>query len=240
MTILLLILTLSTSLFEQWTINQSIQNIPYNHTLISNSLSDSSLLQNELDALINGLQLKYSRMYGIAANFIQVYSGADGRTIKESGQVILKRPGKARWEYASPEKKLFISDGKNIYFYVVGEPQASKSSIKASADPQIPFLFLLGRGNLRKDFSRIEILNDERAIDSGNKVLRLVPRRAPEDFKKLLVEVNPATFQVRRMVLFERNGTRMEFLLQNIQENFSAPDTLFRFVPPAGVKINSQ
>jgi outer membrane lipoprotein carrier protein len=203
-------------------------------------LSDSEVKVDALNLLIDGLQQKYSRMNGIAAHFVQLYQGADGRTLRESGQVILKRPGKARWEYASPEKKLFISDGKNIFFYVYGEPQATKSSIKESADPQIPFLFLLGRGNLRKDFSRIELLSDERAIDAGNQVLRLVPRRAPEDFKKLLVEVNPSTFQVRRMVLFERNGARMEFMLSDIQENYVAPDNQFHFVPPAGVTIKSQ
>ncbi len=203
-------------------------------------LSDSGIFQDLLDNLIEGLQQKYSRMSGIAASFTQLYQGADGRTIRESGQVILKRPAKARWEYTSPERKLFISDGKNIYFYVYSETQATKSSIKASADPQIPFLFLLGRSNLRKEFTRIEILNDERAIDAGNKVLRLVPRRAPEEFKKLLVEVNPSTFQVRRMVIFERNGARMEFLLSAIQENYVAPDSQFRFVPPAGVVIKSQ
>lgn len=210
------------------------------HLVIHNTLSDADISQDVLNRLIDGLQQKYSRMNGVAAHFVQLYQGADGRTLRESGQVVLKRPGKARWEYTSPEKKLFISDGKNIYFYVFGEQQATKSSIKESADPQIPFLFLLGRGNLRKDFSRIEILSDERAIDAGNQVLRLVPRRAPEDFKKLLVEVNPSTFQVRRMVLFERNGARMEFLLSDIQENYVAPDSQFRFVPPAGVVIKTR
>jgi outer membrane lipoprotein carrier protein len=205
--------------------------------IISAKSSNQPIAQDQLNLLIDGLQKKYSKMAGLAADFVQVYQSPDGRNIRESGHVILKRPGKARWEYTSPERKLFLSDGKNIYFHVYGERQATKASIKESADPQIPFLFLLGRGNLRRDFSRIEMLNDERAVESGNKILRLVPSKAPEEFKRLLVEVNPITFQVKRLVIFERSGARMDFLLNNTQENFVAAENEFRFMPPAGVTI---
>jgi outer membrane lipoprotein carrier protein len=199
--------------------------------------SNAAAQSTDLNALIDGLQRKYSSMQGLEADFVQAYYGADGRTIHESGRLLLKRPGKARWEYTSPESKLFISDGKNVFFYVYGEKNATRSSIKETADPQIPFLFLLGRGNLRRDFSRIEIATGESAIGVGDQVLRLFPKRAPEGFKQLLVEVSPATFQVRRMVIFERSGARMDFLLSNVRENYVAPESQFQFVPPAGVIV---
>ncbi len=207
---------------------------------IISSSNKTPIVQDQLDLLIDGLQKKYSRMTGLSADFVQVYQGTDGRNIRESGHLILKRPGKARWDYSSPERKVFLADGKNIYFYVYGERQATKASIKESADPQIPFLFLLGRGNLRRDFSRIELLNEERAVEAGNQILRLVPKNAPEEFKKLLVEVNPSTFQVKRLVIFERSGARMDFLLKNTQENFAASENEFRFIAPAGVTIKQQ
>ncbi len=197
-------------------------------------------VENDLNAIIDGLQAKYSRMRGLSANFVQMYQASDGRSITESGTLLLKRPGKARWEYKSPEQKLFISDGRTLYFYVAGERQASKTSVKKSADPQIPFLFLLGRGNLRRDFTRIELLSDGRAAEAGNRVLRLVPKNAPEEFSKLLVEVNPNTFEVRRMVIFERNGAKMDFRLSNVKENYVAPDTQFNFTTPPGVTVQER
>ncbi|MEK6301056.1 MAG: outer membrane lipoprotein chaperone LolA [Acidobacteriota bacterium] len=193
----------------------------------------------DLGALIDGVQKKYSRMRGIAADFAQLYQGNDGRTIRESGRLLLKRPSKARWDYSEPERKLFVSDGKNVFFYVLGEKHATRSAIKESVDPQIPFLFLLGRGNLRRDFSRIELVSTERPVSAGNVVLRLVPRRAPEEFKQLLVEVSPASYEVRRLVIFERSGARMDFLLSNVRENFVAPDSEFQFTPPAGVTVKN-
>lgn len=190
-----------------------------------------------MNVLIDGLQRKYSRMQGLEADFVQVYYGADGRIIREAGHLLLRRPGKARWEYTSPERKLFVSDGKNVFFYVYGEKTATRSAVKETADPQIPFLFLLGRGSLRRDFSRIEIAAGESALGGGNQVLRLFPKRAPEEFKQLLVEIAPATFEVRRMVIFERSGTRMDFLLSNVRENYAAPEGQFQFTPPPGVTV---
>lgn len=191
----------------------------------------------DLNPLIDGLQNKYSRMRGLEAEFTQIYRGADGRTLREAGRLLLKRPGKARWDYTQPEKKLFVSDGKNIYFYVEGESQATHTSIKDSVDPQIPFLFLLGRGNLRRDFSSIEAAPDERPVAAGNVVLKLIPKRAPEEFKQLMVEVDPSSFEVRRMIIFERSGARMDFLLSNVRENHVAPDSQFQFSPPPGVTL---
>jgi outer membrane lipoprotein carrier protein len=176
-------------------------------------------------------------MRGLEANFVQIYQGANGQTARETGHLLLKRPGKARWQYTSPERKLFVSDGSHIFFYVEGERQATETTVKESADPQIPFLFLLGRGNLRRDFSRIELVGNERPVDPGNLVLRLVPKRAPEEFKQLLVEIAPSSFEVKRMVIFERGGARMDFLLSNVRENFVAPDSQFQFTPPSGVVV---
>lgn len=206
-------------------------------TAVPAASSISATQSPDLNVVIDGLQRKYSRMQGLEADFVQVYYGTDGRTIREAGHLLLKRPGKARWEYASPERKLFVSDGKTVFFYVYGEKSATRSAIKETVDPQIPFLFLLGRGNLRRDFSRIEVATGEQTIGAGNLVLRLFPKRAPEEFKQLLVEVAPAAFEVKRMVIFERSGARMDFLLSNVRENFAAPESQFQFTPPAGVTV---
>lgn len=206
-------------------------------TSLSRTINVPTRQAPDLGALIDGIQNKYSRMRGMAAEFVQVYRGNDGRTIRESGHLLLKRPSKARWDYSEPERKLFVSDGKNVFFYVLGERHATKSTIRKSVDPQIPFLFLLGRGNLRRDFTRIELVSGERPVAAGNVVLKLVPRRAPEEFKQLLVELSPSSLEVRRLVVFERNGARMDFILSNVQENYSAPDTRFQFTPPAGVTV---
>jgi len=228
-----------------WTEPESESPRPQTHSVFRLQTQDSRLkthsvfqLQtpdSRLQTLIDGLQRKYSRMQGIAADFTQIYQGPDGRVLKESGRVLLKRPRKARWDYSNPERKVFISNGKDIYFYVYGEKEATRTAVRESADPQIPFLFLLGQGNLRRDFSRIDLESGVLPAVPGDIVVRLVPKRAPEDFKELLAEANPDSFAVRRLVISGRNGSRMDFLLSNIRENYVAPDSEFVFTLPPGV-----
>jgi chaperone LolA len=190
-----------------------------------------------LSTLLDALQRKYSRMSGIAADFTQIYVGADGRSRRESGRLALTKTRKARWDYESPERKVFVSDGRNVYFHVYGEPEATVASIKESADPQIPFLFLLGRSDLRNQFTRIELAANEQPISAGNVILRLFPKRAPQEFKQLLVEVNPNSIAVARVVIVETNNARMDFHLTNVREGYTAPDGFFKFTPLPGVVL---
>ncbi len=191
----------------------------------------------ELDQLINGLQSKYNKLSSLGADFTQIYNSPSGQSRRESGRVLLKKPGKMRWDYTSPETKLFISDGKWLYEYVPAERYASRTTIKNSGDMRAPFAFLLGRGNLRRDFKRIEFAKESPAR-AGNKVLRMIPKRAA-DFRELLVEVEPSSFQIARLTLIESGGARSDFLFSNVRENVGVGNDQFTFKAPAGVELRT-
>jgi outer membrane lipoprotein carrier protein len=193
--------------------------------------------QSELDQLINSLQAKYNKLSSLAADFTQVYTAPGERTRRESGHLLLKKPGKMRWDYTSPEAKLFISDGRWLYEYVPAEKYATRSSVKEADDLRAPFAFLLGRGNLRRDFKRIEFAS-ESAVKAGNKVLRMVPKRAA-DFKELLIEVEPNSLQLARLSIIETNGARSDFMFSNVRENAPASADQFMFKAPPGVEVRT-
>lgn len=190
---------------------------------------------SELDQLIDGLQTKYNKLSSLSADFTQIYTGSQTR--RESGRLLLKKPGKMRWDYTTPETKLFISDGKTLYEYVPAEKYASKSSIRDSGDMRAPFAFLLGRGNLRRDFKKIEFAKEAPAR-AGNKVLRMTPKRAA-DFRELLVEIEPSSLQIARLTLIEGGGSRSDFLFSNLQENPPVSAAQFVFKAPPGVEIKT-
>jgi outer membrane lipoprotein carrier protein len=191
---------------------------------------------NDLNKIIDGMQAKYGSMTSMAADFRQHYVDQSGRSLIESGHVIIKRPNKMRWDYQQPEKKLFVSDGQKLYFYVPEDKQVTVSSVKEGTDPRTPFMFLLRRSNLRKDFESITLSN-ESPIFAGDVVLSMIPRRAPADFKKLTVEVNPQTNQIRRMTNVDAAGTTQTFTFDNIKENYAASESDFKFTPPPGVQV---
>lgn len=192
--------------------------------------------REDLNKIIDGLQAKYGSMTSMAADFRQHYVDQSGRSLIESGHVIIKRPNKMRWDYQQPEKKLFVSDGQKLYFYVPEDKQVTVTSVKEGTDPRTPFMFLLRRSNLRKDFESITQSN-ESPIFAGDVVLSMIPRRAPADFKKLTVEVNPQTNQIRRMTNVDAAGTTQTFTFDNIKENYAANETDFKFTVPSGVRV---
>ena len=72
----------------------------------------------------NSLQKKYDSVRDFSADFVHNYEGGVLRKkLSERGTVQVKKPGKMRWDYKSPEPKLFVSDGNRIYLYVPADKQ---------------------------------------------------------------------------------------------------------------------
>ena len=64
-----------------------------------------------------------------------------------------------RWEYSQPAGKLFLSDGKLIYYYNPIANRAEKMKLQESEDMRAPLAFLLGKLDFQKDFTRFQAEN---------------------------------------------------------------------------------
>jgi len=201
--------------------------------LFINALAVSA--QIDLDRSINGLQSRYNKITSLSADFAQVHVDRGQREKRESGHLLLKKPGKMKWNYTSPEPKLFISDGKWLYEYASADNYATRSSVADSEDLRAPFAFLLGQGNLRQEFRRIEFAK-ESPVKAGNKVLRMLPKHL-QDFDELLIEFDPSSFQLERLSIIEPDRDRSDFIFSNIKENVPAPSAEFVFKTPPGVEV---
>jgi outer membrane lipoprotein carrier protein len=190
---------------------------------------------SELDQVVRGLQRKYNKLKTLSVDFTQVYTSPSEGTRQESGHLLLRKPGRMRWDYTSPENKLFVSNGRVMYEWVPTDKYATKMSVKESDDMRAPFMFLLGRGNLRGDFKLIEFAKESPAR-AGNKVLRMIPKRAQE-FQELIIEVEPNSLQLSRLSFIDDDGSRSDFLFSNVRENIPAKLGLFTFKPPPGVEV---
>src|SRR5215467_2958925 len=135
--------------------------------------------QSELDRMINGLQSKYNKISTLSADFSQVFTSRDQRERRENGRLLLKKPGRMKWDYTDPEEKHFISDGKWLYEYIVADKSVTRSLIKKTGDMRAPFAFLLGQGNLRQEFRRIEF--DPTSVQLGQHSI-IQPDRDCSDF----------------------------------------------------------
>ena len=94
----------------------------------------------------------YNALHSLEVHFVQTYTGM-GMNRRESGVLLLKKPGRMRWTYTDPDGKLFVLDGKDGYFYSPGESEVQKVDEKKLDDLRSPLRFLLGHTELEKELT---------------------------------------------------------------------------------------
>lgn len=178
---------------------------------------------------------RYNHLQTLKTDFTEIYRGA-GMERTESGTLWLKKPGKMRWLYRSPREKLFVSDGKDAWFYVPGEPQARRTPVRQLDDLRSPLAFLLGKTKLEKELSGLSPVPDAAPLTAGNVVLRGVPRALADQVSQVILEVTPAGW-IDRILLEGTDGSSTEFRFQGQTEDGKIDDQSFQFEVPPGVEV---
>jgi outer membrane lipoprotein carrier protein len=176
------------------------------------------------------IEARHRKAADLTARFTQTYrSKILGREIVERGTVSIKRPGRMLWEYTDPEKKLFVCDGKNVYFYVPADKQVIKR--ERAGDQGVALGLLSGEGDVLSQFdASIE------TTATGQARLRLTPRKADPEVERIFVEAD-STHRISAIEVRDAQGNESRFTFDAIRENVGLKDTLFRFVVPKGVEV---
>ena len=176
----------------------------------------------------------YNHLRSLQADFTEVYRGA-GAERSESGTLWLKKPRKMRWEYRSPREKLFVSDGKAVWFYLPAERQLRKTEFRKLDDLRSPIAFLLGKTKLENELQGLSKAVDQAPRDPSNTILRGVPKAMADRVSEVLVEITPSN-RIARIVFTEIDGATTEFRFDEMKEDLAVSDRLFQFSPPPGVE----
>jgi outer membrane lipoprotein carrier protein len=191
-----------------------------------------------VEDVVRALEMRYKSEKTLRAVFVERYQerGRDART--ESGTVYFKRPGRMRWEYETPETKLFVADGKNVWFYVPGDRTVLRSPENSSSDWRMPFALLVRSPRVSKLCRNVSLGAAGEAVTAGNAVLHCVPR-GPEaqSSDAILLEVNPATGDLSRVVVHGAGGVEIEFRFGQWVRDPAIRGDRFEFHAPAGVAI---
>ena len=186
------------------------------------------------ETLAQSLQQRYQGIRDFSADFVHSYRGGVLRTqTTERGTVAVKKPGLMRWNYTSPEKKEFVSDGRKIYFYVPQDRQVQVTDVPSTDQATTPALFLAGKGNIVRDFTAA--YGDK--APAGTVALKLTPRRSEPDYEYLVVAVDPRTLQIRALTTRDRQGGDSTLTFSNLKENRGLSDNDFAFRIPRGVDV---
>ncbi len=193
----------------------------------------------DIHQLARAVDDHYNHLRSLQSDFTEIYRG-DGPERVESGTLWLKKPRKMRWEYRSPNEKLFISDGQAVWFYLPAERQLRKTTLKQLDDLRSPLAFLLGKTKLESELQGLSKAVDQSPLGAGNVLLRGVPKGAglqsvAGQVSEVLLEITPSN-QIVRIVLVEADGATTEFRFAGWKENLELSDSRFEFTPPPGVE----
>ena len=198
----------------------------------------------DVHSIAQAVDEHYNHLRTLQAEFAEEYRGA-GMERTESGTVWLsksgralggmKKPGKMRWEYRSPREKLFVSDGKDAWFYVPDDRQARKTDARKLDDVRSPLAFLLGKSKLEKELQGLSLAPDVAPVDAADVVLRGVPSALAERVSSILLEVTPE-HRIERIVINEADGSVTEYRFSEQKEDLPIPEGRFQFRPPAGTE----
>jgi outer membrane lipoprotein carrier protein len=187
--------------------------------------------------LAQALQHKYDTVRDFSADFVHTYQGGVLRkTLTERGHVLIKKPGKMRWDYAQPEKKLFVSDGVKVYSYFPADKQVQVGTVPKDDQAGAPILFLAGKGNLTRDFTA-SASQVPTGAPAGSEALKLVPKTAQPDYDWLLLVVDRQTLTLRALVTMDAEGGQSSISFANLKENVNPADKEFAFNIPRGVDV---
>lgn len=184
----------------------------------------------DLREVLKSVEQRYNKAQSLEVQFNQQFT-SQGRRRDESGKLSLRKPGRMRWEYSKPAGKLFVSDGKSVWFYSPATGRAQKSRLKDSEDFRAPLAFLLGKLDFSRDFRDYAMTET-----SDGAVVKALPKNDRMPYTSVEFTVSPAN-EIRRLVVTGSDASIVEFNFSGERVNAPVKDTAFRFIAPEGAEI---
>jgi outer membrane lipoprotein carrier protein len=187
--------------------------------------------------LARAIQDRHDKVRDFSADFTHTYEGGVlKKRVVERGTVQIKKPGRMRWRYTEPEEKLFVSDGRQIYWYVPADRQVTVAPVPADDQATTAALYLAGKGDLARDFTARPAPLPAGA-PQGSIAIDLTPRQEQRDYNTLTLVADPETYRIRMLIAADRQGGRSAFTFANIKENTGLADNMFSFTIPRGADV---
>jgi len=184
-------------------------------------------------ATVNAIQKNYESVLTFQATFEQkAFVKMINRTEITRGNVQIKKPGKMKWTYNSPDPQILISDQKNLWLYIPEDGQVTKMPLENVYSSNTPALFLAGQGRLTDIFDVVQVLAEKNKF-----VVVFIPKEVESSLSRLVLRANKNNYQITGATVYDKLGNKTAIKFQSIRINEAIPESIFNFEVPAGVEI---
>lgn len=188
---------------------------------------------NTIDQIIAGVEARYN-VPGFTAEFDQEsILKAMAVTDTASGRLMVRQPGKMRWEYVVPDPQTIITDGNDLWVYRPEENQVMVGKAPA----------FFGKGKGAGFLSNIKIIREGFQIsqepdpDPALYRLKLVPNKSSVDLMEMQLDIAKKSFDLIRIITFNVYGDETRIELKNYNFANVPPEDRFKFVIPEGADV---
>jgi outer membrane lipoprotein carrier protein len=172
----------------------------------------------------------YNALHSLRTTFTESYEGM-GISRKETGTMLLRKPGKMRWDYAEPQGKLFLLEGKYAWFYSPGDAQVQRLAASQLDDLRSPLRFMLGHTQLERELGNLALASTPAGFELSG-----IPKGMEKRVQNVVLGVAPNGV-IQSIAITETDGARTAFTFADQQPNAPVSASDFVFDPPAGIPI---
>jgi len=172
----------------------------------------------------------FSDVTSVRADFTQQVVGVKQKVLQEtSGQMLLLRPGRFRWDYKKPYEQQIVSNGKKVWLYDVDLEQVTVKTLDGVLG-STPALLLSSDTPIEENFS-IRELGEEQNLQW----VELIPLQKESGFDKLVLGFDDVS--LINMELHDAFGQLTRLHFSKTEHNPVIDPARFDFIPPKDVDV---
>lgn len=186
--------------------------------------------------VLDEMHAAYKGVKALRANFVQTSTGMSFvEPLKQTGTITLESPGRMRWEFETPRKQQYLSDG--VTLWVVDEGDRT-CTVFRSVDGMLQrfYGFLTGTADLRKDF-KVELATEAKPPVTDAVALKLTPLQPDGSIDSLRVYVHNTSHRVVGISMLTPFGDRTDTVLSEVTVVDDVPDADFSWVAREGFRV---
>jgi outer membrane lipoprotein carrier protein len=171
----------------------------------------------------------------LRADFEQLhYSMSVSEPLREKGELLFEKPDRMRWEYNSPQNKVFLYKEGVLEMYLPEDKQLTRSPVAKEALESDIFGIFLGLMSFRDAY----VVEDSPFPTTATRVrqVKLTPR-TEGDYSHILLEIDETTWLLRRAIFLEWAGNKREFIFSRIRTGTRLPAKAFTLKVPPDTEI---
>jgi outer membrane lipoprotein carrier protein len=191
-------------------------------------------LQSPQEAALN-IEKAFASLHSLQADFEQAYYSASLATpLQEKGKLYLEKPDRMRWEYAEPERNVFVYKEGVSLAYFPEDNQLFRHALSPEEKNWAIFTLLTGGARIADAYTiePAEFPSDRRAPVQ----IKLTPKTEGE-ISYILLEADPGTWLIDKAVFLDWAGNKQEFHFHAFKLNPRIAARTFELDVPADCEV---